>query len=189
MDKTIISELVNFLQHNADGQKIVEQGGLDSSEMHKIAEELVPKITAQVKTSPQSLNSLLEIVAQNTQDPSSLLNSQPGFDQQKAHSEGNDILQSLFGSNGQTSRIVDEIAGKTGISATQINSMLPMLTAMATKVLSGQSATNNENGEGSTYLHQLLGFLDTNKDGSVMDDLGRMGEQWIKKFFGNDNKA
>lgn len=190
MDNPIFSEIIGFLQNSSDGKTIANQTNLPPEDMHKIAQEVIPKITEKMKNSPQTLGDLFSIFMQNKDDPQSLLNAQPGFDQQKAQSEGHDILKALFGGRQQTAQVAEEVSQKTGISAIDISSLLPVLAAMATKILSGKADTAAADGENSTeaknnYFSEILGFLDANKDGSISDDLGRIGQQILGEFFGD----
>lgn len=69
--------------------------------------------------------------------------------------------------------------------------MLPMIAAMATKLLGGKmdimSGANNP-GVKENYFNEILGFLDANKDGSISDDLGRIGKQIMGNLFTEENK-
>ncbi|KTD36585.1 hypothetical protein Lnau_1569 [Legionella nautarum] len=191
MDNSIFSEILNFIQNHSDGQKMVEQSNVSTSQMHKVAQEVMPKITEQVKNDPQTLGDIFKIIAQNKDDPQSLLNSKPGFDQQQVQNEGSQILEAIFGGGNQTSKLANDVSQKTGISVVDINEMLPMIAAMATKLLSNKVDTMGGQ-EGSAgqqkTLNELLGFLDINKDGSISDDLGRIGQKIMSNLFGNQNK-
>ncbi|KTC88116.1 MULTISPECIES: DUF937 domain-containing protein [Legionella] len=191
MDNSIFSEIMNFIQNHSDGQKMVEQSNVSTSQMHKVAQEVVPKITEQVKNDPQTLGDLFKIIAQNKNDPQSLLNSKPGFDQEQVQNEGSQILQAIFGGSNQTSKIADDVSQKTGISVVDITEMLPMIAAMATKLLGNKVDTMSDQGDSASQqksLNEILGFLDINKDGSISDDLGRMGQKIMGNLFGNQNK-
>ena len=192
MDSTIFSELAHYLQNSNDGKAIVQQSNVSSADVHKVAAAVIPKITEQVKNSPQTLGDLFRILAQNKDDPKSMLNSKPGFDHQQAKSEGNEILKALFGSHEQTAKVADDVSQKTGVSVIDISSMLPMLAAMTTKLLGGKaealSAGNNASPEEKeNQLNEIFGFLDINKDGNISDDLSRMGKQVLANLFNKDS--
>lgn len=192
MENSIFSEIINFMQNHSDGQKVVEQSSLPPSDVHQVAKEVVPKITEQVKKDPQTLGELFRIIAQNKNDPQSMLNSNPGFDKQQAQKEGNQILQALFGGSGQTAQIADEVSQKTGVSSNDISSMMPMIAAMATRLLGGKVDTMGNGADPQSQqssLNELLGFLDMNKDGSISDDLSRIGQKILGNLFNTSDQS
>lgn len=194
MDNNIFSEFLNLLQNSSDGKTLVAQSNVPPADIQKVAQAVLPKITEQVKSSPQTLGDLFAIFTQNKDDPDSLLNSQPGFDKQQAHNEGAEILKTLFGGSGQTNQVAEEVSQKTGVSIVDISSMMPMLAAMATKILGnkanavtqGNSSELQDSEAHGRSLNEILGFLDINKDGSISDDLGRMGQQILGNLFKED---
>jgi len=193
MENSIFSEIMNFIQNHSDGQKIVEQSNLSPSDVHKVTQEALPKITEQVKNDPQTLGDLFKIFAQNKDDPQSLLNSKPGFDQQQVQNEGSQLLQAIFGGGNQTAKVADDISQKTGVSVVDITEMLPMIAAMATKLLGNKVDTTESGGAAGSQnpqqsLNELFGFLDLNKDGSISDDLGRISKQIMGNLFGKQDQ-
>jgi hypothetical protein len=185
MENSIFNEIANFLQNHSDGKKIVDQSNLSASEVHKVAKEVVPKITEQVKNNPDTLGDMFKIFSQNKDNPNSLLNTKSGFDQQKAQDEGNQLLQAIFGS-GQTSKIADDVAQKTGVSVMDITGILPMITGMATKLLGNKVDSIGSTASASdpkSSANQLFGFLDITPSG----DLGRIGQQIMSNLFKGQN--
>lgn len=185
MNDKIMNEFMHFLQNSADGKKITDHSELPPDELKQVAEAIIPKMTDQMQNSSQSLSDLFAIISHNKENPNSLLNAQPGFDTQKAQAEGHQILQSLFGQSVQTDQLATEISQKTGLSASQISAALPMLATFATKVLSGgmeTKANGEQSGFANSFMQQIVGLLDSNQDGSVVDDLANMGKQLLGKF-------
>jgi len=86
---------------------------------------------------------------------------------------GSNPVQALFG--GQEQQIVDTIAQRTGIDASQISAMLPSLLPQVLQLLQ----SGNSSSGGNSVLNT---FLDSNQDGNV--DLGDLMSQ-AGKFLGN----
>lgn len=196
MDNSIFTEFLTLLQNNNDVKTIQQQKQIPDEDMHKVAQEVVPKIAEQVKSSPQTLGDLLRIFTEKKNDPGSMLNSEQGFDQQTVKNDGNEILNTIFGSGNQTTQVASEVSQKTGVSIEDICSMLPMLATMATKLLgnkadsltSANTNTETTNETPQSPFEQILGFLDDNKDGSITDDLGRMGQKIMGNLFNQEHK-
>jgi len=185
MNAELMKELAHYLQNSADGQKIAEHSNLSQEELVKIAEVMLPKMTSQVQNSSQSLSDLVALIAQNKDNPKSLLNATTGFDTSKAHEEGNEILQTLFGHDVQKDEMADEISQKTGVNSEQITNILPMVAAMATKILGGKTETtaNGEQGDfKNSFLEQVAGLLGSEQGSSLLNELGRLGKEWISGF-------
>lgn len=186
MANSIFTEVINFLQNHSDGQKVVEESNLPASDVRKVTQEVVPKITEQVRKHPRTLEDLFEIIEQNKDDPQSMLNSKPGFNQKQAQNEGNQILQALFGGGTKASQVANDVSQRTGVSIIDISSMMPMIAAMATKMLSGkvESVTQgSSSGNRQNPVNEVLSFLDANQDGSIDDDLARIGQQILGNLF------
>jgi hypothetical protein len=86
---------------------------------------------------------------------------------------GSNPVQALFG--GQEQQVVDTIAQRTGIDASQISAMLPSLLPQVLQLLQ----SGNSSSGGNSVLNT---FLDSNQDGNV--DLGDLMSQ-AGKFLGN----
>ena len=93
------------------------------------------------------------------------------FGQEKTRDDGNDILGHIFG-NKEVSRHVTKRASKeTGLSASLLNKMLPIVAtmvmgALGKKMVGGGSASSRQ--ESTGFLTKMF---DADNDGSMIDDV------------------
>jgi len=103
--------------------------------------------------------------------------------QQVAVEEGNGILGHIFGSKDVSRQVASRAAQSSGVDSGVLKKMLPMLASVAMGALAkqgfGDSATNQASGAGG--LGGLLsGFLDADKDGSILDDVMGMAGKFMR---------
>ena len=168
--------------------QIGRQLGLDSSQTRSALDALLPTVAAGFQRNASSgtgLEGLLGALAggggaaRYVEDPAQLA-------QRSAIDDGNGILGQIFGSKDVSREVATRAAAQTGLGPEILKAMLPMVAslvmgAMAKGTLSGagqaglpQVASANP---GGGLLDMLAPMLDSNKDGSVMDDLmGMMGK-------------
>lgn len=88
--------------------------------------------------------------------------------------DGNAILGHILGSKDVSRRVASHAASTTGIDNSILKKMLPMIATMVMGSMSKQATSNNlagnlaGNSDSASLLTQLL---DSNKDGSIMDDI------------------
>lgn len=108
---------------------------------------------------------------------------------------GNDILGEIFGSKDVSRTVAEDAANRSGLDASLLKKMLPILAMLVTSYLSQQGKANaGQPSESSGGLGDLLGgmlgggngqgqqsglgglasMLDLNGDGNVLDDILRM---------------
>lgn len=108
---------------------------------------------------------------------------------------GNDILGEIFGSKDVSRTVAEDAANRSGLDASLLKKMLPILAMLVTSYLSQQGkASTGQPSESSGGLGDLLGgmlgggnaqgqqsglgglasMLDLNGDGNVLDDILRM---------------
>lgn len=114
-------------------------------------------------------------------------------------SSGNDILGQIFGSKDVSRTVAEDAAGRSGLDASLLKQMLPMLAMLVTSYLSRQgTASAGQPAESSGGLGDLLGgmlgggnsqqgglsglasMLDMNGDGNVLDDILRVAGKSLR---------
>jgi len=175
---------------NQNGGAIVEQLagqlGIGSQDARRAAEQVLPKLARGVQrnaSQPAGLEALLGALKGGSHQryfdhPEELGSSATVAD-------GNAILGHLLGSKDVSRNVAGHAASETGVDASLIKKMLPMLAAAAMGALSKQTAGGGSLApvgsptSGGSGLDLLSSFLDSDRDGSIADDLLGLA----KKFF------
>jgi len=112
------------------------------------------------------------------EDPSTL-------SQEETVRDGNGILGHILGSKDVSRQVAQQASERTGVGADVLKKMLPVVAAMTMGTLSRQAAaspTAAAAGSAGGGLMGVLGqFLDSNRDGSVVDDVLGMASRFFKK--------
>jgi hypothetical protein len=175
-------------------QQLGEQFGLDQSQVTSALGALVPALAAGFQnnlSNPQGLEGLTAALAggqhQQYIDDASSLGSADTI------ADGNGILGHIFGSKDVSRQVASQAAAQTGIGPDVLKSMLPVVAAMMmgtmSKRMSQPQAASAGAGFGGTasglggggLLGMLTPMLDSNRDGSIVDDvvglIGRMSQR------------
>jgi len=95
--------------------------------------------------------------------------------QEETVRDGNGILGHILGSKDVSRQVAQQAAEKTGIGADVLKKMLPIVAAMAMGTLSRQAVGSQIAAPAGSTAGGLMGvlgqFLDSNRDGSVVDDI------------------
>src|SRR5262245_27510744 len=159
-------------------QQLGQQFGLDKSQVSSALSALVPALAAGFQTnasSPQGLDGLVSALGggqhQRYVDDAGAL----------AHpdtvTDGNAILGHVFGSKDVSRQVASRAATQTGIGEGVLKSMLPVVAAMMMGTMSkgmapaGAAQAGVAAGSGDALLGMLTPMLDSNRDGSMIDDV------------------
>lgn len=179
-------DLINLLLSQGGGQavrQIADYFSMDESQSMSAISSLLPALgngLARNANSQEGLASLLGALSggqhqRYLKDPS-ILNREDSI------AEGNGILGHILGSKDVSRQVAQTASEKTGIGADILKKMLPMVATMAMGALSRQNAAAPASPSPGGGLSGLLGqFLDSNKDGSVADDVLGMASRLFKK--------
>jgi len=170
--------------NNAAVDQIGRQFGLDSSQAASALEALLPTVAAGFQRSASSGAGLEGLIgalsgtgaSQYVEDPSQL-------GQASAVNDGNSILGQIFGSKDVSREVAARASAQTGIGPDVLKAMLPMVAALVMGAMTKGAASGGPQlgqanaAPGGGLLDMLTPMLDSNRDGSVMDDLvGMMGK-------------
>lgn len=169
--------LLNVLLQENQGQGVEalsRQFGLDTNQTQNVLGQLLPVLVSglQRNTSQQGgLESLLGALSQGNhsrylEDPSML-----GTEENVA--DGNGILGHILGSKDVSREVARQVGANTGLSDSLIRQMLPVVASLAMGALAKQTG-------GGQRQEGLLGMLDMDGDGSMIDDVAGL----LGKFFG-----
>ena len=184
-------DLLNMLLNSGGGnavEQLSKNFGLSQDQTASALSSLLPALGAGLARNTQQqggLDALLGALSSRKHeayiDKPELLASGDTVD------DGNGILGHILGSKEVSRGVARNAAAQTGIGEDVLKKMLPVVAAVAMGMLSKQNtgAGFQVPGMGSTQsggLGGILGsFLDTNRDGSVLDDVLGMASKLFKK--------
>ncbi|RUM69982.1 MAG: hypothetical protein DSZ09_05015 [Sulfurovum sp.] len=171
--------LIDMIINNpAIAGSIAKQIGINGDDAGSIIKKLAPILMGGAKKnlqSDQDSGGLLEQIG-NSQFSEMLNNPDESMQKNDITSIGNDILKELTGSKENSKNIAKHVEKETGLSASIIKQILPMLAPLIIGSLSKKSEPmRNEYDQQSSQsggLEDLLtGMLDKDHDGSMIDDV------------------
>jgi len=160
---------------------------LDDNQAKSAIGSLMPALSQGIgknASNPQGMESLISALSRGNhskyiQEPNATTDS-------ATVEEGNKILGHILGSKNVSREVASRAAQSSGVDSGILKKMLPMLASMAMGAMSkqgfGSNAEANQLASGkSGGLGELLtGFLDTDKDGSMLDDIMGMASKFMR---------
>jgi len=157
---------------------ISSKTGVDSDSIQSVVSQLAPELLNGAKQNlagESDSSNLINMISNTNLDD--IANNPDAID----NMDNSNMLGEIFSSlDSNESDMADAISQKSGIDATSISSLLPMIAPLVMGALNKQtnlSATDTSNTNDITSM--LTNFIDQDNDGSIADDL--VG--FAKKFF------
>lgn len=161
---------------------LTSMSGLESNKMQDLLGQVLPVLAGGLKNgtaSENGLEGLMKALMSGKHDryydqPTALKNSDSILD-------GNGILGHILGNKDASRSLAGHASAKTGIDSSLIKKMLPIIATVvmgamnkraASKGLLNSQVSNNTN---SGMMDLVSGFLDVGGDGSIVDDVLRIG--------------
>jgi len=189
---------MTLLQNMLSGQngamlnQIAGQFGLDGQQAQAAMQQLVPALAGGVKknaANPEGAQSLMNALQKGNHQ--AYADRPETLAQPETINEGNAILGHLLGSKDNSRQIAAQAAQQTGIDPSTLKQMLPVLATAVMGNLSKQTqgagnplqglmnqALGGNNAQSGGLMDMLGGFLDTDNDGSFIDDVvGMIGKR------------
>jgi len=180
----ILDTIINA-QDGGAVRNLGSQFGLGDDQTTAALSALVPALTAGFQRNLQSPDGLSQLSqALSSGQHQSYLDNPSLLGSPETTSDGNGILGHLFGSKDVSRNVAANAAAQTGVSPDVIKRLLPIAAAMMMGALarhSTQSSASAVPTSGGGLASALGPLLDSNRDGSVLDDVTGM----IGKFFGS----
>lgn len=166
-------DLLKVLMDSAGGSGAAQLGsqfGLDSAATSKVLGQLLPALGQGLQNNSRSaggLDSLMKgLQAGNHQQ---YLDNPQALRDPATIADGNGILGHVLGSKDASRNVAAHAAQESGVDASVIKKMLPLVAAMAMGALSKQTNSGRRlQDDGGGLLGSLL---DSNQDGQVLDDV------------------
>lgn len=168
-------------------QEIAQRFGIPANTALNAIESIMPALSRGIDrniSQPGGLDAFVNAV--NTGDHQRYVDNPELLVQPETIADGNAILGHILGSK-DVSRNVAAFAGKqSGLDSTIVKQMLPMLAAAAMGILAKRMTGRGESGAAGAgqgapdLIGMLTGFLDTNRDGSMMDELLSLAQRFMQ---------
>ena len=178
----ILDAMLNAQGGGGAAHQLGQQFGLNESQAASALSALVPALSAGFQknmSSPQGLDGLLSALGggqhQRYVDDAGALADGGTI------TDGNAILSHVFGSKDVSRQVASRAAAQTGIGEGVLKSMLPVVAAMMMGTMSKQvqrpaGAQAAASSGGQDLIGMLTPMLDSNRDGSMVDDvIGMLG--------------
>ncbi len=85
--------------------------------------------------------------------------------------EGNDVLGHILGSKDVSRNVAGAVAKESGVSSAILKKMLPVVAMVVMGMLKNKSGSALSAGSGSSKGGFIRGLIDTDNDGSILDDI------------------
>lgn len=161
-------------------ESLGKQFGLDGSAVTKVLGQVVPALGRGINKNAGSggMGGLISSLQKGNHQ--SYLENPDRVSSQEGIQEGNGILGHILGSKDVSRNVAAHAASSSGVSADLIKKMLPMVATMVMGTLSKQTNSGSQlASQGSGGLGGLASMLDSDNDGSALDDVLDLA----KKFF------
>lgn len=184
----LTGEFMNILEMLLKSQSggpldaLTSASGLQSNQMQDLLGQVIPALAGGLKNgaaSESGLQGLLNALSSGNHDryydqPNALGNENTRLD-------GNGILGHILGNKDASRSLAGHASAKTGIDSALIKKMLPLIAtvvmgamnkrASSKGLLNSQLSKKSNNG----MMDLVSGFLDVGGDGSIVDDVLRIG--------------
>ena len=165
--------------------QVAKQAGIDPNQAGDLIKSVGSAMFGQVKGRVESSkvdSSGLEDLLKDSKFANMLENPDKHLQNPRMKEEGNDILSYITGSKEGSREVASQVSKKTGFDMSLIKSLLPMLAPLVIGSLSKGIASDdvpvNMKPSGSNN-GSLIGMLDFDNDGSIMDDVASLAMKYI----------
>jgi hypothetical protein len=182
-------DLLNMVLNAGSGnalQQLAQNFGLDANQTSSAISNLLPALGQSLTrnaSQPGGLERLMGALSSGRHER--YIDSVESLGSEDTIQDGNGILGHILGSKDVSRQVASSAAAQTGIGADVLKKMLPVVAAMAMGALSKQRSAFAVQSQASPAQGGLMGilgqFLDTNQDGSVVDDLLGAAAKLFKK--------
>jgi hypothetical protein len=184
-------DLLSMILNAGEGgavRQLSQNFGLDANQTSSAVSKLLPALAqglARNAQKPGGLESLSSALSSG--EHNRYIDDVESLSSESTVQDGNGILGHILGSKEISRQVAGNAAAKTGIGTDVLKKMLPVVAAMAMGALSKQQSSGSNlqalggNSQQSGLMGVLGQFLDSDKDGSVVDDVLGMASNLFKK--------
>ncbi len=179
-------DILKMLKDSPAIEQIGEKLGLDTSSVDNVLKNSIPEIGKAITKNTSSEDGLSSFIGalkdHDSDDVDSMIKNIGNVDTE----DGSKIISHILG--GEQESILSGISNKTGVSSGGISSIWSMIAPILMGFLGKQSKSSGGGFDISSILSGVLGspkglvgMLDKDNDGSVLDDLGDMAGKLFGK--------
>ncbi len=157
--------------------QIANQFGLNEGQVKDVIGQLAPALGRGIKENARSdggLDSLMNALQKGNH--SQYIDNPSALGAPQARLEGNSILGHILGSKEVSRELAGRAAGNTGVDSSIIKQILPLIAGLA---MGGLSKQTGQAQSGNQITDVLGSFLDSDGDGSAIDDLIGMAGKFL----------
>lgn len=175
----------DVLRENNVLQTLANQYNTDEKTTASIFDELLPEVSKGLKNNirhDEGLGSFEKALERGNHQY--YLEHPETLTDQRTIQEGNGILSHIFNDKTHSRHVANKVANKTHTDSSLVKKLLPIVATLAMGALSKKVSRSNSaslsGGKSGFDLTSLLSVLDTNQNGTIIDEV--MGI--AKKFLG-----
>lgn len=155
--------------------RAAETRGLGTNDVKALVAQLVPALTSQLQRNSSADAGRGLANALGSGNHARYLDDGATLASPEAVNDGNGILGHILGSKDASRELAARAASNTGIDVGTIKQFLPVIAAATMGAMS-----KSTNGGKSNVGGLLSQFLDSNRDGSIADDLLSIGKKFLR---------
>lgn len=176
-------DLIMSAQNGAAVRELGSQLHLPEDQTTAALNALVPALAAGFQRNAQSTSGLESLFAAlSAGGHAQYLDNPASLGDPNAIADGNGILGHILGSKDVSRQVAARAAAQTGIGTDVLKRMLPLVATLMMGALARQTSASTTGttpglaGAGGGLLNMLGATLDSNRDGSIVDDvMGMLG--------------
>lgn len=180
--------LIDLLVNSGNGdllRQVGQKAGINEATSRDLLSTLGSAMMGQVKGRVESGShdsSGLEDLISDSRYADMLDEPSRHYNDTKMQDNGNDLLGYITGSREGSREIASQVSEKTGVNSSIIKSLLPMIAPMiigslGKGLMGGSNTQSNVNSSGASGL---MGLLDFDNDGSVIDDVAGLAMKFLR---------
>lgn len=176
--------LLNILldsQNSPAIDRLAKNFGLSESAARDAVGELAPALTRSMQrniATPGGLEGLVGALAKGNHQR--YVDQPDSLGEDGTLADGNAILGHLLGSKDVSRQVASHAAAKTGLDDVLLKKMLPVVASMVMGSMSKQAGAGGMDGVNEATGGMLAQLLDSDRDGSVMDDILGMAGRLLR---------
>jgi hypothetical protein len=174
--------ILESIMHAGNGAAVRQLGsqvGLDDAQTASALAALVPALSAGLRQNLQTPDGLSGLVAALSAGNHQRYVENPAvLGDTGTVADGNGILGHIFGSKEVSRRVAAQAGAQAGLTPDVMKRMLPLVATLVMGAMSrqaqGRGGSSLAGADAGGLLDMLGGALDSNKDGSALDDITGM---------------